>query len=43
VQEGVHVDGFLGDVAQGSMLEFSGGEVVLDYVENGVSHNAFCC
>ncbi len=35
------MDGLLGDVAQGGVLEFGGGEVVLDDVEDAVADDAF--
>ncbi len=41
VEEGIHVDGLFRDVAQGGVLEFGGGEVVFDDVEDAVSDDAF--
>ncbi len=41
MQQRIHVDGLLGDVAEGGVFEFGRGEVVLDDVEDRVADDAF--
>ncbi len=41
VEQRIHVDAFLGDLAQRSVLQLCSGEVVLDDVKHGIADDAF--